>query len=174
VKVFSSFKSVTWLVALASLLLSMSVHAQTSGARPLSNIPVAGTVVEGGAFEGILSITQLGLDSAGQLVASGVLRGTANGQRVNQEFTGVPIALQQQQPGVCDILFLDLGPLHLDILGLTIDLSRITLDINAVPGPGNLLGNLLCALVGLLDNIGLGGTLQAVLLDLLNAINLLL
>lgn len=173
-KVFSSFRSVTWLVALTSVLLSMSVNAQQRGARPLSNVPVAGNVVDGGAFQGTVSITQLALDSAGRLVASGVLRGTAGGQRISEEFTGAPIALQQAQPGTCGILFLDLGPLHLDVLGLVIDLSRVTLDITAVAGPGNLLGNLLCALVGLLDNLTLGGTLQAVLQDLLNAINQLL
>ena len=54
-------------------------------------------------------------------------------------------------PQVCDILFLDIGPIFLEVLGLEVDLSEIVLDINAVAGPGNLLGNLLCALVGLLD-----------------------
>lgn len=57
----------------------------------------------------------------------------------------------------CDILFLDLGPLHLDLLGLVVDLSDVQLDIHAVPGAGNLLGNLLCSVAGLLDGPGLGG-----------------
>ncbi len=60
---------------------------------------------------------------------------------------------------MCDILQLDLGPLNLDLLGLTIDLSPIDLDINAVPGAGNLLGNLLCAVAGLLDPGGALGSL---------------
>ena len=51
----------------------------------------------------------------------------------------------------CQILNLDLGPLHLDLLGLVVDLSAIQLDVTAVPGSGNLLGNLLCAVAGLLD-----------------------
>jgi hypothetical protein len=51
----------------------------------------------------------------------------------------------------CSILNLDLGPLHLDLLGLVIDLAPVHLDITAVPGAGNLLGNLLCAVAGLLD-----------------------
>ena len=51
----------------------------------------------------------------------------------------------------CQILFLDVGPIFLDLLGLQVDLSRIVLDITAVAGAGNLLGNLLCALVGILD-----------------------
>jgi hypothetical protein len=52
---------------------------------------------------------------------------------------------------------------RLDLLRLEVDLSRIVLEITAVQGPGNLLGNLLCALVGLLDPPGL-------LQDILDAI----
>jgi hypothetical protein len=48
-------------------------------------------------------------------------------------------------------LQLDLGPLHLDLLGLKVDLSRILLDITAQGGAGNLLGNLLCAVAAPLD-----------------------
>ncbi len=55
-------------------------------------------------------------------------------------------------PAGCDILSLDLGPLTLDVLGLVVVLQPVVLDIVAVPGAGNLLGNLLCAVAGLLDN----------------------
>ncbi len=55
----------------------------------------------------------------------------------------------------CDILNLVLGPLDLDILGLTVHLDKVVLDIVAVSGAGNLLGNLLCAVAGLLDQGGL-------------------
>jgi hypothetical protein len=54
----------------------------------------------------------------------------------------------------CDILHLDLGPLALDLLGLQVNLSEIILDITAQTGAGNLLGNLLCAVTGLLDSPG--------------------
>jgi len=54
----------------------------------------------------------------------------------------------------CRILTLDLGPLDLNLLGLRIQLNRVMLDITAVPGPGNLLGNLLCAIAGLFDRTG--------------------
>jgi hypothetical protein len=54
-------------------------------------------------------------------------------------------------PSTCDILHLTLGPLDLTLLGLVVHLDRIRLDITAQPGPGNLLGNLLCAIAGLLD-----------------------
>jgi hypothetical protein len=36
--------------------------------------------------------------------------------------------------------------------GLQVDLSQIVLDITAISGPGNLLGNLLCAVAELLDS----------------------
>ena len=52
----------------------------------------------------------------------------------------------------CDILHLELGPLDLDLLGLVVHLNKIVLDIDAQSGAGNLLGNLLCGVAGLLDN----------------------
>lgn len=55
----------------------------------------------------------------------------------------------------CDILRLVLGPLDLDLLGLQVHLNRVVLNIVAVSGPGNLLGNLLCAVAGLLDRTSL-------------------
>lgn len=49
------------------------------------------------------------------------------------------------------------------------DLAQIKLDIDAQRGSGNLLGNLLCELVGLLDG-GIGGLLDSVegILDRIN------
>ena len=44
-----------------------------------------------------------------------------------------------------------LGPINLNLLGLVVRTNRINVRIDAVPGPGNLLGNLLCAITGLLD-----------------------
>jgi hypothetical protein len=66
----------------------------------------------------------------------------------------------------CEILHLELGPLDLDLLGLVVHLDQIVLDITAVPGSGNLLGNLLCAVAGLLD----GGAPLNIIANLLNSI----
>lgn len=66
----------------------------------------------------------------------------------------------------CDILFLDLGPLDLNLLGLAIHLDEVVLEIVAETGAGNLLGNLLCAVTGLLDGVA---ALQAIA-NLLNQI----
>jgi len=86
---------------------------------------------------------------------------------------GVPI--QTRQSGrvlaaapACDVLNLVLGPLHLDLLGLVVDLNKVVLNIVAQSGAGQLLGNLLCAVAGLLDG-GLGGLLGRIT-NLLNRI----
>ena len=57
--------------------------------------------------------------------------------------------------GSCQILDLVLGPLDLNLLGLKVHLNRVVLNIEAAPGAGALLGNLLCAVAGLLDGTGL-------------------
>jgi len=55
-----------------------------------------------------------------------------------------------------NILHLSVGPLNLDLLGLVVNLDNchggpVTVDINAVSGPGNLLGNLLGSIAHLAD-----------------------
>lgn len=50
----------------------------------------------------------------------------------------------------CPILNLELGPIHLNLLGLNVDTSAICLDITAIPG-GGLLGDLLCGIANLLN-----------------------
>lgn len=76
------------------------------------------------------------------------------------------------QPGArlqtsCDILNLVLGPLDLNLLGLEVHLNRVVLNIVATPGPGNLLGNLLCAIAGLLDNTGVLAQIRQILNSIL-------
>jgi hypothetical protein len=61
--------------------------------------------------------------------------------------------------GECDILNLALGPVDLNLLGLNVALDDcdggpVTVDITAERGQGNLLGNLLCGLTGILDGQG--------------------
>ena len=51
----------------------------------------------------------------------------------------------------CSILALDLGPINLNLLGLVVRTNQIQLRIDAVQGPGNLLGNLLCGITGILN-----------------------
>src|SRR5439155_22364007 len=66
--------------------------------------------------------------------------------------SNVPVQTPTPFPAnACPILHLELGPLDLNLLGLVVHLDRVVLDITAVPGSGNLLGNLLCAIAHLLD-----------------------
>jgi len=157
---------------------SKQVVAQRPTSKALQNLPATGPIENGGTFQGTVSITKFGYDQVTkQLLVSGVLLGTATSggttTTVTQQFANVPATLtegsSQKQARKCDILFLDIGPIFLDLLGLQVDLSPIQLDINAVAGPGNLLGNLLCALVGLLDGGPLAGILQ-----IINQINTIL
>ncbi len=152
-----------------------------------------GTVV--GAFIGTLSITSLGFDVANRTyTVTGLLSGramkldggilkTSDGRPAvipagkPITITDIPVslgggdgassALVRPTQAVCDILLLDLAPIHLDLLGLVLDTSQITIDLSAQSGSGKLLGNLLCALLGILDPIAL---LQVVT-QLLESIN---
>jgi len=80
----------------------------------------------------------------------------------NSDVSGAAVAALAS----CDVLNLVLGPLDLNLLGLQVHLDQVVLDITAVTGPGNLLGNLVAALCGLLDG-GIGGLVGQVV-DLLN------
>jgi len=91
----------------------------------------------------------------------------------------LPIQLSTSAGDDCPILHLALGPIHLDLLGLQVDTSAICLNIDAMPGEGALLGNLLCDVAHLLDggvNLGdiLGNLTEEELSDLLTGIGDLL
>jgi hypothetical protein len=87
-----------------------------------------------------------------------------NGQKLSN------LAVSAQAASACDILNLVLGPLDLNVLGLEVHLNQVVLDIIATPGPGQLLGNLLCAVAGLLD----GGPLAGLLGQLVSVLNQIL
>ena len=153
-------------LVVGAVLYAPSLSAQStqsaSNRNPLDGIPVAGTIVGGGTFQGTLDIVSFGADDTGALVANGLLDGTlrptvGNPIPVTNEYVTLPVTsigsgAGNQPQRVCAILDLELGPLDLDLLGLVVHLDRINLEIDAVSGPGNLLGNLLCAVVGLLDD----------------------
>jgi hypothetical protein len=81
---------------------------------------------------------------------------------------------QVPTPGACSILTLTLGPLDLNLLGLRVALNQVNLLIEAIPGAGNLLGNLLCAVAGLLNGGLLGGPLAGLLTSITNLLNSIL
>lgn len=105
-------------------LLSTGIAPTVSGAQ----LDVARFMTQNGALAAVGTIT----NPAGTPLARNLV---------------VPVAAK----GTCDILHLTLGPLDLNLLGLVVHLDRVVLDITAEQAPGNLLGNLLCAVAHLLD-----------------------
>lgn len=132
-----------------------------------ANIFVQGTSTAGDVLNGVVTIKNFAA-SGNQLVANGVVNGTltsATGtvtQVVNQAVT-LPVS---SATASCGILNLVLGPLDLNLLGLTVHLNQVVLNITAVPGAGNLLGNLLCAVANLLNGTSLSGILNTLVTDL--------
>ena len=139
-------------------------------AKDASNleIPVAGVAkATGEKFAGTFTLQRFVNDN-GQVKAVGIIAGTVTdlaGTVVGTtlQTVAIPVTVGDTAgvraaaigaQAVCSILHLDLGPLTLNLLGLQIDLSQVVLDITAIQGAGNLLGNLLCAVAGLLDNPG--------------------
>src|SRR5204862_5083842 len=120
-----------------------------------------------GTFTGTLTINRITSTAGGGLAAVGTLTGTLTDALGNVlgTVTDLPITIPLTADGTCQILHLTLGPLDLNLLGLMVHLDRVVLDITAQSGPGNLLGNLLCGIAGLLDQ---GNTPLNQLVNLLN------
>jgi hypothetical protein len=141
---------------------------------------VTGTAVDGRAFTGTFTLTKFQARK-GVLYAVGQLQGTLGGEPVSRSVSW-PISGASSNPATttatgfmqtsdaCTILTLELGPLDLNLLGLRVFLDEVNLLIEAIPGAGNLLGNLLCGIAGLLDGIGGVGGLGDLIDDLLTAI----
>jgi hypothetical protein len=140
--------------------------AKPHDSRLAAAAPIDQTIAGVGRFVGTFTPGSFGVTN-GQLTATGVVTGiftpvSGAVQNVSQTVTDVPVQLPTAagqtgqrfaaaQQVSCRVLDLTLGPIHLDLLGLVIDLNQVHLTITAVPGAGNLLGNLLCAIAGLLN-----------------------
>ncbi len=161
-------------------------HATASRAT----VPVTGTFTNSagqGTFSG--TFTPQRFSVVGRTVeATGLLSGTltdANGNSLGTVSrtvtmpvsipgvtgaTGAPNAANAVAAPSCSILNLVLGPLNLNLLGLNVSLNQVVLNITAIPGVGNLLGNLLCAVANLLNGGGSLSTLLNSIVALLNQI----
>jgi hypothetical protein len=140
-------------LALSAIMFTPAVASAQGPTRPVT-LPVVGTVSTGGAFNGAVTITRF-LNQNGQLTAVGFLSGILT----NASGTPTTVISSFAAPvnitaATCSILHLDLGPLDLNLLGLQVNLSEIVLDVTGQTGAGNLLGNLLCGIAGLLDSPG--------------------
>jgi hypothetical protein len=181
-RLFSTLRTTFFAVLVAALIALFGVTG-TSAAAPapaapaVPGVPLAGTFTDAtggtgtatGTFtpnqfiaegdqllaEGVADVTLV--DSAGQVVGS-------QSQTVRMPVDSTAIAAS------CEILDLVLGPLDLDVLGLVVHLDRVHLNITADSGPGNLLGNLLCAVANLLNGPSLDLNGLAALLNQILAV----
>lgn len=156
-------------VALAAVVAvaTPSAQAKTGGGY---TVPYNDTTTSGAPATGAITITRFTLVH-GVVTAVGTFTGTVDGVGTGTGTFTAPVTQINGHPlsggasslaaaaanGTCQILSLTLGPLHLDLLGLVVDLNQVNLNITAEQGSGNLLGNLLCSVAGLLDNSGGGG-----------------
>jgi hypothetical protein len=165
--------AVAFVAAIVAALAVSTTAATAATAAPPSGgsavtVPIS-FAQSGGLLNGVFTITSFSVGSAGQLVANGTFTGTAVVGGVAQTVTDIAASTPVQATGTCQILDLTLGPLHLDLLGLVVDLNQVHLTITAEQGPGNLLGNLLCAVANLLNGSGSPTALQQIV-NLLNQI----
>lgn len=91
--------------------------------------------------------------------------------RSTRRMGGLRALVVPAQRTECPVLDLELAPVDLNLLGVVVTTDVIALRIGANPGPGNLLGNLLCTVLGLLDNVtaATAGTLANTLNQVLAA-----
>ena len=171
-------KALALLVGLATALimgcgLASTATAETS-ATNATTVPVVGTLADGtGAVAGTFDVQRFVVQN-GTMQAVGTVTGTATDAAgtvtSGTQQVSMPVDLAQAV-GSCQILDMVLGPLDLDLLGLQVHLDTVHLNITAQSGPGNLVGNLLCAIVGLLDGglplSGILGQIAALLNQLL-------
>jgi hypothetical protein len=185
--------------ALAVLMVcavSLGAAATASAAQDPPTTPLTKKVAVTGTkgFKGTFTIDRFA-NRGGKMVAIGRLSGTVrkNGKakRVKARTVSLPASVTGAGPATsakasqdplpplpggpsCQVLALDLGPINLNLLGLVVRTNEIQLRIDAVRGPNNLLGNLLCAITGILNPTGALGQLTGAINQLTAALNALL
>lgn len=155
-------------------------------------LPITGTLAGGGTFTGSLSLQRF-VAREGRVVAVGLISGVlddGNGERRtglqgpvelpvtveqagaagspairNQRGADRPVdrpAITYVQQQTCGILHLEIGGTTLTLLGLTVALDPVVLDVSGESGGA--LGNLVCQILDLLNNVvGLVGLLNQLL-----------
>lgn len=156
-------------VVVAALVAATAATAASAKPAPatISTADVTGTITgDLGSFTGTFTLDRF-VSQNGVLAIVGTLTGqlvdaAGNVIATITETITVPISTTAS----CGILHLEVGPIDLDLLGLVVHVDKIVVDITAQSGPGNLVGNLLCGIAGLLDS----GVPTSVLVNLLNAL----
>ena len=150
--------------------------AQTAPATQLAKtINVTGTAKNGKKMTAKYTIDHF-IAKGNQTYALGTLKGKVGRTHFTKKNVKMPVAQSTgaaaAQATSCQVLDLVINPITLNLLGLVVHTDTIHLNITAVPGAGNLLGNLLCGILGILNppTLPTGGLTGAQLAQLLNAI----
>jgi hypothetical protein len=190
----SIHKFVAVVVAVCALALTVPVAAgaQTlpsgTSTASLARVSVSGVAKNHKTFNGHFAVDRF-VARGGKTFAVGTLTGKLGTTHIDRSniampasvATGSPVGAASAAAATCPVLHLVLGPVNLNLLGLVVTLGGgslanqpIVLDITAVPGSGNLLGNLLCGVSNLLNGTGattpLTPGLTAGLLNLVNSL----
>lgn len=171
IAVFTALATLAGVAVAASPASSLTAAPRTqSAAAALTTVngyasSVVGTWGNGGTVRGVF-VPVRSIASSSKTYVQGTLMVTlrrADGTLLNgatRHDVAIPVnasgarrAATPAAAATCAILHLVLGPLDLNLLGLKVHLSRVVLDITAQQGPGNLLGNLLCAVANLLNGV---------------------
>ena len=157
------FAAVTMLAAVVTLAFAAVATATSSATTQAQQSPTtAGSTTQVGAVNVQLQINRF-VKRNGRLFAVGTAIGRFNPTGANPQFNVASVdrraftvrvkKLRQLTSAqrICPVLDLRLGPLDLNLLGLMVHLDQVHLNVSAQQGSGNLLGNLLCAVAGLLD-----------------------
>ena len=168
--------------AFALLLVGGAGPAAAQGTTKLAKtVKMTGKASNGKRFTGRYTIQRFATKN-GKVYAVGKLKGRFKGRTVTKRNVFAPVSLARANaqgsqvppipptPNACQILSLHIGPIDLNLLGLRVRTKAIDALIEGVRGPGNLLGNLLCALTGILDPNALGNATLGQLTSFLNAI----
>jgi hypothetical protein len=146
--------------------------AQTTSTQTFNKvIRVTGVTKSGKKMKAKYTISRF-IAKGNTTEAVGTLKGTIGRTHFTKRNVKMPVstgtAQAAQAAPSCQILDLVINPINLNLLGLVVHTDTIHLNITAVPGAGNLLGNLLCGIANLLNG-GLNLSQIATLLnDLLN------
>ena len=179
------------LAVVTAFAVSLGAAGTASAQDAPAAVPMTKTIAVSGSnkgkdFKGTYAIQRFEA-AGGKLYAVGTLKGTLKNRKVTRKNVRMPASVAgggpssgatasqlPNIPGACQILNLQIGAIDLNLLGLRVRTNAINVRIDAQPGPGNLLGNLLCAITNLLNPGGGLGPLTGALNDLVAALNAIL
>ena len=139
-----------------SLLLLLGPSTASVVTKTLAQTPVTGRLADGGTFHGRLTVQAVTVDADGQLVAAGVLSGTATPAagrttKVPARPFSAPAALLDLR-GTCTTLVLDLAPLTVAPLTQALTLVPVVLTSQAAPQEERLVQRTLCTMARLQED----------------------